>query len=759
MDNRQSSEFPGEPEKQMATPIDIIKPPQSDVDLANVRSLMYALVTICLFCVSILFGPDEGVLPADGNLDIPIVDLKVSQGSFLYFGPIIIIFISLYTYMFVFRILINQKERQEYSDQYMFTMKNTTARLASHAIFFGLPTFVLFAFFYKAIPRPESTHLLGIALVFLISTITLQLMLYIQPKYVLIVIMASFGFVSVILSGFIGIGSGDNGWLASVRDAFHTWRPLTLVKVDLSNRDLRGVDMSNAKTEFIQLPGADLRGAMLNEAILTNANLKKADLRNAKLNCANLNKANLEEADLRSAVLGAIHLKEAKLPEANLVKADFYRSPKEDSCERTQQEIANLEEADLTGADLREVHLSQASLIGAKFGGEVNMYDAKIIDADFDDADLSDANLWKADLRCSIFTGADLSRANLESANLGGADFEDAILNNTILKNADIIPFNCSENCVRSCVECVQEKNTLNDEVEEENEDEIKKGGTACSDCTECGKNKENASPVNLRHAKLPFADLEESDLRGANLIGADLQGASLYKADLEGASLKNANLFLTNLMSVKGLTCEMLTRAKHWKTSIRDKGLGLCDQSILDFQDGIPVEIDREIFSKVFLPEDEDELGEVEEVEEDGTFLPSRMEGALMWGIQLADFDLHGVDLQFAKLDGANLDGANLREAQLQDASLQKADMWKAKLVEAELTNVDLRGANLNQADLTEAIFVEADLEGADLRGAMGLTCSQLKSAKNWRSAFRATELSCGGAIPTIPDEAGKQS
>jgi hypothetical protein len=60
-------------------------------------------------------------------------------------------------------------------------------------------------------------------------------------------------------------------------------------------------------------------------------------------------------------------------------------------------------------------------------------------------------------------------------------------------------------------------------------------------------------SPVDLRGAHLPKADLsgaklKDADLRGADLCGASLKEASLYDADLSGADLSDANIAFAHL-------------------------------------------------------------------------------------------------------------------------------------------------------------------------------------------------------------------
>jgi hypothetical protein len=98
----------------------------------------------------------------------------------------------------------------------------------------------------------------------------------------------------------------------------------------------------------------------------------------------------------------------------------------------------------------------------------------------------------------------------------------------------------------------------------------------------------------------------------------------------------------------------------------------------------------------------------------------------------------LSKVNLAWAKLPPKfNLSYANLAEANLSHADLTYVDLTQSDLTDANLTRADLSGANLTRANLTGADLTGAELTGADLTGTdltnvIGLTCSQLISAKS---------------------------
>ena len=90
---------------------------------------------------------------------------------------------------------------------------------------------------------------------------------------------------------------------------------------NLSDANLKGIDLSNT-----DLTSANLNNAYLKRANLSNARLTNVNLRCACLTDANLSGANLTHADLRSATLISANLENANLSNANLLNADLRRS-------------------------------------------------------------------------------------------------------------------------------------------------------------------------------------------------------------------------------------------------------------------------------------------------------------------------------------------------------------------------------------------------------------------------------------------------
>lgn len=82
----------------------------------------------------------------------------------------------------------------------------------------------------------------------------------------------------------------------------------SLVGVDLTGKNLDGVDLESADLTGSSLEGADLENANLKGALMVRVNLKNADLRGA-----DLYKANLSGADLTGAKLDGAFLDDAQL--------------------------------------------------------------------------------------------------------------------------------------------------------------------------------------------------------------------------------------------------------------------------------------------------------------------------------------------------------------------------------------------------------------------------------------------------------------
>jgi uncharacterized protein YjbI with pentapeptide repeats len=115
----------------------------------------------------------------------------------------------------------------------------------------------------------------------------------------------------------------SNADLRSVDLRLKNLRNADLSEVDLSEADLRNADLSGADLTEAVLRDADLRDARLPEAILSNANLSGANLSGADLNHANLTFATLKRTDFSSANLRGTDLSEANPFEADMSQADL----------------------------------------------------------------------------------------------------------------------------------------------------------------------------------------------------------------------------------------------------------------------------------------------------------------------------------------------------------------------------------------------------------------------------------------------------
>lgn len=165
--------------------------------------------------------------------------------------------------------------------------------------------------------------------------------------------------------------------LPSGNTLWNTWRQTypdvqafepDLHGVDLSQRQLRGidfhaVDLTEADLQQADLRGADLRHANLRDADLSGANLQNAhvrgaDLRDAKLCRTNLPGADLSHADLRGADILGADWKKAILDEARFDEATSREEKKihsqdegEESDGRISHEREKEEDRGLTSAD------------------------------------------------------------------------------------------------------------------------------------------------------------------------------------------------------------------------------------------------------------------------------------------------------------------------------------------------------------------------------------------------------------------------
>ncbi len=176
---------------------------------------------------------------------------------------------------------------------------------------------------------------------------------------------------------------------------------IPMLGADFSGAILPRVDLSEANLNGINLSGADLQSTLLNSTELVVANLSQANLAMAVLASANLNGSNLKNANLARSALSHADLHQTDLSGAYLVEATL---------EQAHLINANLQQADLKGASLEKANLSGANLEGANL----------------EQTDLTDANLQQANLKAANLHGARVSNEQLAQArSLEGATMPD----------------------------------------------------------------------------------------------------------------------------------------------------------------------------------------------------------------------------------------------------------------------------------------------------------------------------------------------
>ncbi|MFO0543439.1 MAG: pentapeptide repeat-containing protein [Pseudanabaena sp.] len=172
-----------------------------------------------------------------------------------------------------------------------------------------------------------------------------------------------------------------------------------LLDVDLSLRNLNGINFSNASLERADLMGTQLIQANLRGARLRNANLCGVEylhptdtVNTQRYQTCNLFNADLTDADLTSANLTDAELSNVCLVKANLFSAKMYRA----NLRESNLHQADLTEANLFKADLSKANLEQSNLIRLQ-AVETNFTEARLTGACIKDWNISQANLNNVD--------------------------------------------------------------------------------------------------------------------------------------------------------------------------------------------------------------------------------------------------------------------------------------------------------------------------------------------------------------------------
>lgn len=115
---------------------------------------------------------------------------------------------------------------------------------------------------------------------------------------------------------------------------------------------------------------------------------------------------------------------------------------------------------------------------------------------------------------------------------------------------------------------------------------------------------------------------------------------------------------------------------------------------------------------------------------------------------VSMAGADAHNGNFSGADINGAILSGTNFTGANLTNASLAYSVVGRHLLFDKKTG----QSRCFLGADLTNAKLENTDFLKAYLVGVRGLTCEQLRTAKNWPETARDKELACEALIPELP-------
>jgi uncharacterized protein YjbI with pentapeptide repeats len=503
--------------------------------------------------------------------------------------------------------------------------------------------------------------------------------------------------------------------------------------VDLSGRDLRGLDLREFYLFGVNLEGADLRdsdlsgnrslhlpraradGARLVKSALlqaSEARLRKAVLTEARFNTIDLQRADCTGADLTGAQGYQVNAVEAIFARARLTLADLHEG---------KLAGADFTGADLSRADLRQADLAKAKLAKANLRG-ADLSKASLAGADLTRADLRETTLVEADLTGATLAGADFTGANVVSVKLDGADTSKA------KGLAAAAPVTVGPNLRELDRHAAQASRVLL-----EAKVRLPDGQLIPLEVTSARKNQDTSVKTPRQPSWNPLKAKSASD----GLI----QAAQPYRhghllldtVKATGGSGPYAGPKLHRL--AVAAWCEAFGRAVPSEGELqaeveadRAGGQQALQALLADWRSG-PAGVKRW------------NERSAEQRKHAGPFRGVDLSGARLDGINLEYRDFRGASFEGASLAGANLYGTEMPKARLARANLSGAQASCVTFTSADLTGADLHGANLRVARFRGATVRDADLRDVDASHAYfqgaDLTGARLDGAKLDRAEF----------------------
>jgi uncharacterized protein YjbI with pentapeptide repeats len=169
--------------------------------------------------------------------------------------------------------------------------------------------------------------------------------------------------------------------------------------------------------KHLDLSNRNFRFAKFVRVNLTNANLVGADVSGAWVRRSTLNETDFENADFSYASISKGHLKASNLEGTDLSNTHFYK--------------VNLHETNFIGAEVNATDFWKSELDEAKFDGvrqdAISPVNKDSVGPYFYGTDLAKTSFHGADIRLANFTGANLQGSNWKGADARGSNLSGAI--------------------------------------------------------------------------------------------------------------------------------------------------------------------------------------------------------------------------------------------------------------------------------------------------------------------------------------------
>ncbi|MEO8672828.1 MAG: pentapeptide repeat-containing protein [Tahibacter sp.] len=233
----------------------------------------------------------------------------------------------------------------------------------------------------------------------------------------------------------------DNAW----------WRltPYDVWRADMSNADLRQVDLRGRSVVGTNFSGARLKWVSFSGCDLTRADFTGANCEKTYFNGATLNEAKFQRATLTSTFFAGANAWGVRAAGVNF-KSAIFRADRFDPPKFGRADLAGavFESQDLSGVDFRDATLTGASMVDCTLTGadftlakmdRFGLERAKCQRAKFDKASMVSARPNAAQLQGASFTKTDVSGADFSSATFDAAtDFTEATLHGIEFSNCNL---------------------------------------------------------------------------------------------------------------------------------------------------------------------------------------------------------------------------------------------------------------------------------------------------------------------------------